>query len=411
MRRLRRANDSPSIFLGRTSMRQIPRNRIFHAPAVDGRPSMDHKDDHVLYIPCGRGRRSPSTAPRGPRARPGGGAQSRRAPVRVPGQPAGHRRRRSPRLSWIVTSDERGPEADGVPGPGGRRRGRPAARRGQPLGQREGRERRDDGDRLRREAALGSDQRCYWKVKVWDKDGKPSAWSTPGILVDGAARPVRLEGRVDRLRQAPGRRTCPTPPSTGPGGSGTRPTRGRSKPKSHRLFVTGLETSRTRRIEKAELIATADDAFRFTINGKLVASSGSDGFDKPRSADVAGDLKPGANAIRVEAENTSDRPRRVARQAHGRARPTARRVTLVTDDPWKSTADPGANWHNRPLDTDRLAHGRGRSASTARPLGQAQVRAPAAPAAALPAHHVPGRASPSAAPPSTPPRWGSTTCT
>ena len=30
---------------------------------------------------------------------------------------------------------------------------------------------------LYRGKRLGSRQRCYWKVKVWDKDGKASPWS------------------------------------------------------------------------------------------------------------------------------------------------------------------------------------------------------------------------------------------
>ena len=29
-------------------------------------------------------------------------------------------------------------------------------------------------------SALVSGQSFYWKVRVWDKDGRPSAWSKPG---------------------------------------------------------------------------------------------------------------------------------------------------------------------------------------------------------------------------------------
>ena len=35
---------------------------------------------------------------------------------------------------------------------------------------------------------LASRMRCYWKVRVWDKDGKPSAWSEPALWTMGLLR-------------------------------------------------------------------------------------------------------------------------------------------------------------------------------------------------------------------------------
>ena len=37
--------------------------------------------------------------------------------------------------------------------------------------------------------ALNSRQRCFWKVKVWDKDGKVSAWSEPAMWSMGLLKP------------------------------------------------------------------------------------------------------------------------------------------------------------------------------------------------------------------------------
>src|ERR1039458_6895368 len=37
--------------------------------------------------------------------------------------------------------------------------------------------------------ALGSSQRCYWKVRVWDKDGKASAYSGPASWDMGLLAP------------------------------------------------------------------------------------------------------------------------------------------------------------------------------------------------------------------------------
>ena len=38
--------------------------------------------------------------------------------------------------------------------------------------------------------ALASRQRCHWKVRVWDKDGSPSAWSAPSEWTMGLLNPV-----------------------------------------------------------------------------------------------------------------------------------------------------------------------------------------------------------------------------
>ncbi len=42
---------------------------------------------------------------------------------------------------------------------------------------------------------LRSGQRCYWKVAVWDKDGKRSAWSHPSFWEMGLLEPTDWEGQ------------------------------------------------------------------------------------------------------------------------------------------------------------------------------------------------------------------------
>ncbi len=43
--------------------------------------------------------------------------------------------------------------------------------------------------------ALASCQRCYWKVRVWDKDGKASAWSRPACWEMGLLSPQDWQGQ------------------------------------------------------------------------------------------------------------------------------------------------------------------------------------------------------------------------
>ena len=41
---------------------------------------------------------------------------------------------------------------------------------------------------------LLSNQPCYWKVKVWDKDGKPSTWSSLAVWSMGLLEPSHWKG-------------------------------------------------------------------------------------------------------------------------------------------------------------------------------------------------------------------------
>lgn len=55
---------------------------------------------------------------------------------------------------------------------------------------------------------LGSERSCYWKVRVWDKAGRPSAWSKPALwsmgLLSPAAWNAKWIGRDDGQSSGPG---------------------------------------------------------------------------------------------------------------------------------------------------------------------------------------------------------------
>ena len=120
----------------------------------------------------------------------------------------------APRLSWIVESGERGQRQTAY---------RLLVASSEKL------LRQDQGDlwdtgKVASDETIGavyqgqplvSHQRCFWKVKVWDKDGRESAWSKPAMWSMGLLAARRLEGRVDRLRQAPPEGLHPRPRSTG----------------------------------------------------------------------------------------------------------------------------------------------------------------------------------------------------
>jgi alpha-L-rhamnosidase len=198
--------------------------------------------------------------------------------------------------------------------------------------------------------ALPSHQPCYWKVRAWDKDGRPSAWSKSALWSMGLLDPSDWAGAEwigsNKSRQM----ELPEAPLGGAKWIWHAGDKGANKPKGYRLFVTTWRLPPGARVEKAELIATGDDSFRFTINGTLVID-GQGGWDHPRSADVTTHIKAEAdNTIRVEVNNASEGPagllaKLTVTTINGKT------ITLTTDGTWKTTDNPGANWHDRPLDT------------------------------------------------------------
>src|ERR1017187_5453998 len=42
---------------------------------------------------------------------------------------------------------------------------------------------------------LGSEQECFWKVRVWDSEGKPLAWSEPARWTMGLLNPSDWHGK------------------------------------------------------------------------------------------------------------------------------------------------------------------------------------------------------------------------
>ena len=49
---------------------------------------------------------------------------------------------------------------------------------------------------------LASRMQCYWKVRLWDADGKPTAYSKPALWTHGPAEAGGRQGQVDRPRRA-----------------------------------------------------------------------------------------------------------------------------------------------------------------------------------------------------------------
>ena len=196
---------------------------------------------------------------------------------------------------------------------------------------------------------LVSHQRCFWKVKVWDKDGQESPWSKTAIWSMGLLQAGDWKAEWighDKPRQKP---LSEAPLDTAkwiwhaadePGNA----------PKCQRLFYYTFTLPSGVKVKHAEVCASADDGMKFAINAhlRLTTEPVNDSWKQARKAEITSELKPGRNEIRVLVENAKP----------GDAGLVAKLVITmedgqvfrhVTSDAWKSTDKPGDDWMTRPL--------------------------------------------------------------
>jgi homoserine kinase len=121
---------------------------------------------------------------------------------------------------------------------------------------------------------LGSGARAWWKVRIWDRDGKASAWSAPAWWETGLMKAEDWKARWISFPQDPPQ--DPRPSLDGakwiwfPEGE---PAKG--APSGDRFFRRRVDLLPDRKPVSAWLAVAADDAFELYVNG-LPAARGSD---------------------------------------------------------------------------------------------------------------------------------------
>ncbi len=194
---------------------------------------------------------------------------------------------------------------------------------------------------------LVSGQMCFWKVQVWDKDHKVSAWSKPAMWSMGLLKKADWRGQWIGYDQMRGGTVFPAPFDDAKWiwyAGDTFP----DIPKGTRYFMSSLEVPSGSRIESAELLLAAHDRVVFNINGREVHLRNSDDPSNARLVDVTSQIQPGQNILRVAVEVSAAGPAGLIAKLVV-VRDGTITNTLVTDGSWRSTNDGGANWHNRPI--------------------------------------------------------------
>ncbi len=199
---------------------------------------------------------------------------------------------------------------------------------------------------------LGPRQGCWWRVRVWDQDGKPSPWSdaarwSMGLLTreDWTGKWIGLDGGEETGGSLQGAQWIWFPegdPAI-------------SAPAEPRFFRRVVNIPADRRVVKATVVMTADDGFTLSINGERVSQS--EGHPNAVESDVTAQLRSGPNTLAVAAYNKPGPPQNptgligVLRVELEGAAP----LLVITDAQWRCAKTEAEGWRGAEFDDSRWA--------------------------------------------------------
>jgi len=208
-------------------------------------------------------------------------------------------------------------------------------------------------------APLKSRVRCYWKVRVWDKQGQPSAWSERAGWTMGLLDPNDWEGKwigfdASRKRDAQTRKVDLTkakwiwyPEADTTGGA----------PVATRYFRTEFLVPEGRQLVAAPCAVAADNSFKMFLNGRRIRNGNN--FKQAVEADVKENLLTGKNVLAIEANNEGEAPNPAGviailslQFADGQS------VNVISDGTWRASDTGGANWMNVDFDAGKWPRAR-----------------------------------------------------
>ena len=152
---------------------------------------------------------------------------------------------------------------------------------------------------------LTSRMRCYWTVRVWDRDGQPSAWSAPARWTMGLLEPSDWSGQWIGLDETPAENILkPLANAQWIWAAGVQAEK--SAPIGEVFFRQNFDIPAGKNIVAASAAFTADNSYILYINGQR-AGRGTNYNDAP-SREVRSLLAPGRNVLAVKAGNAGDAP-------------------------------------------------------------------------------------------------------
>ena len=191
---------------------------------------------------------------------------------------------------------------------------------------------------------LPSNTPCFWKVRVWDKGDKPSSWSRTASWTMGLLGPDEWKAQWIGFDASRDRASAPEVDITraswiwhGVGDART------AAPVGTRYFRKEFTVSAQRQVASAVCAATADNNFRLYLNGRQVGVG--DNFKQVSVIDVLEEVRPGKNVLAIEATNVGDAPNPAGVLAVLKLEFSGRQTSIITSDStWLASESGPANW-------------------------------------------------------------------
>ena len=214
---------------------------------------------------------------------------------------------------------------------------------------------------------LVSRQLCCWKARLWDQGGRSTDWSRPAFWSMGLLKPEDWQANWIGLDQAQGSKSIQLESAQWiwfPEGEPAS-----SAPVGTRYFRRTLSLPADRKIVKAIVQMTADNAFEVYVNEHKAGQG--DNFNVPVTMDLTGILQAGSNTLAVAATNVGEAPNpagliAVLNVEFAEGSP----MVVCTDAQWKSNQLKEEGWERAGFDDARWATARVLGAYGMAPWGQ-----------------------------------------
>ncbi len=198
---------------------------------------------------------------------------------------------------------------------------------------------------------LQSRMRCYWKVRIWDKDGKVSTWSEPAFWTIGLLEPEDWKAQwIGYNAEPPAAYQVEKEPDPlsllgckwvwYPEGEPNR-----RLPNVTRFFRHQIEIPSDRTIERARFRLVADNDAVLFINGRQAHTIS--GWQRPYTFDITETLRAGTNIFAASVTNrgASASPAGLVGKLLIEF-DSGQPVTVLIDSAWKSSQTGGDGWQN-----------------------------------------------------------------
>ncbi len=234
---------------------------------------------------------------------------------------------------------------------------------------------------------LQSRMECFWKVRVWDKDGDPSAWSSTANwsmgLLDESDWKAQWIGWDKQDSVVPLKQTKAVKQSHWIWFPYEKP--GQSAPAESIYFRRSFGVPQHVQVAKAYF--TADNQFTLWVNGTEVGNGNN--FNQLVEIDLTEYLQKGQNVIAVAAVNAGDSPNPAG--LIGLVQITLENeqsIIIHTDDQWKTSKSAEDNWQSINADESRWKNANAFALYGASPWGNVNLAGSEAQERRLPARYL-----------------------